>query len=263
MTCVPLPGVLVEHDRAAMKLGQALDDRESEPSAAMARSLRTAFETVEHSVCWKSSGMPTPSSSTVKAIMVPSRRQSSCTRLRRRRKADGVGEEIIEDLGDAASVGHELVDARLDLDVELTSFCLSRSSTPCLAASIMSRTLHRRASFSFKRARVDGGEVENIVDDGAQRRRPRTGCRPHIRAACRPSGPKAGSAEHLGEAQHAVERRAQLVGHVGDEIALEPVRRLERLVLLDQGALGALGVGNVGIGRAACRRPARAARRRR
>ena len=51
--------------------------------------------------------------------------------------------------------------------------------------------------------------------------------------------------EHLGEADDRVERRAQLVRHVGEELGLHPARVLELDVLLLQRLLEALELGHV------------------
>src|SRR3546814_4460865 len=53
--------------------------------------------------------------------------------------------------------------------------------------------------------------------------------------------------QHFGEADEGVERRAQLVGDVGDEFRLQAIGSFQRLVALDQGALDAQRVGHVDI----------------
>ena len=54
--------------------------------------------------------------------------------------------------------------------------------------------------------------------------------------------------QDLGEADDRVERGAQLVGDVGDELALETVGCLQRLVALAQRALDASRVGDIEAG---------------
>ncbi len=70
-----------------------------------------------------------------------------------------------------------------------------------------------------------------------------------------------GAGEQLGEADDIGERRAQLVGYMADEGGLDPVRRFERLVAVDQRALDMFGVGHIAIGeeRAAIRERQRGA----
>ena len=59
-----------------------------------------------------------------------------------------------------------------------------------------------------------------------------------------PLGQRAGdrARQQLAEADDVGERRAQLVGDVADEGGLEPVGGLQRLVALDQRALGVFRV---------------------
>ena len=113
----------------------------------------------------------------------------------------------------------------------------------------LGRRLHRgadidRPEVELHRAGIDGGEIENVVDDRQQRvrgdrdvaeifallRRQRTGRR---------------IAEEVREADDVGERRAQLVGHVMDEIDLDLVGVLQRLVALAQRALDVDRVGDV------------------
>ena len=54
--------------------------------------------------------------------------------------------------------------------------------------------------------------------------------------------------QELGEADDGVQRRAQLVGDVLDEVGLQPVGGLQRLVALLQHALDAGGIGHVDEG---------------
>ena len=60
--------------------------------------------------------------------------------------------------------------------------------------------------------------------------------------------PNVSLATHLGQADDVGERRAQLVGDVLDEVGLQPVGRLQRLVALLQDALDAGRIGDVDEG---------------
>ena len=93
-----------------------------------------------------------------------------------------------------------------------------------------------RAEIERHRAGVDGGEVEDVVDDGEQRIG-RGGDVAEIFALL--LGQRAGHrvAEEMREADDVGERRAQFVGDVVDEIDLDLVRLLQRLVALAQRAL--------------------------
>ena len=55
--------------------------------------------------------------------------------------------------------------------------------------------------------------------------------------------------QQLGHADHAVHRRADLVAHLGQELALGPARRLRRVARLPQLLLGALALGDVAVRR--------------
>ncbi len=89
-------------------------------------------------------------------------------------------------------------------------------------------------------AGVDGGQVEDVVDDGEQGFRRGARCRRGIRAAWAYSSADVRAAEQLAETDDVGERGAQLVGHVADELVLQPVGGDEGFVALDEGALVAL-----------------------
>ena len=95
------------------------------------------------------------------------------------------------------------------------SFCFSRSRTPFAAASITSRTLTGERLSSKVPASMRG-EIENVVDQGAQ-------CQPRrqdvvqIFALLVGERTEGGRCQQLGKAEDRVERRAELVGDVGDE----------------------------------------------
>ncbi len=96
-------------------------------------------------------------------------------------------------------------------------------------------------------AGVDGGEVENVVDDGEQHRRRRADML-DIFALARRQRPGRRQRQQLGEADDVGQRRAQLVGDVLDEIVLQLVGLLQRLVLLLQRPLDVDAVGDVDEG---------------
>ena len=153
-------------------------------------------------------------------------------------EADGIGEQVVEHLRDAPAVGDELVEAGLDRDVE----------RDMVLGQPLAHALHRlvdhvahldRRELQLERAGVDGGEVENVIDDGEQRT-PRQPDIVEIFALLVGQGAGDRARQQLAEADDVGERRAQLVGDVADEGGLEPVGRLQRLVALDQRPLDAL-----------------------
>ena len=101
-----------------------------------------------------------------------------------------------------------------------------------------------RSEIELHRAGVDGREIEDVVDEREQRV---GGDRDvvEIFALLRRQRPGRRVAEEMGEADDVGERRAQLVGHVVDEIDLDLVGVLERLVALAQRALDVHRVGDV------------------
>ena len=99
--------------------------------------------------------------------------------------------------------------------------------------------------------RLDAGEVENVVEDPQQTAARRADASQHVALARAPGL----VLQQLGQAQHGIERRADLVAHVGEEFGLGAVGglrphqgRLEPLaiaaqlfhLLLDGGLVGAV-----------------------
>src|SRR5690606_38101994 len=102
-------------------------------------------------------------------------------------------------------------------------------------------------NLEFHDARIDRREVEYVVDDGEQH-----GGRGadvlDIFALARQQRSGRRQRQQLGEADDVGQRRAQFVGHVLDEVVLELVRSLQRLVLVDQRTLDFHAVGDVDEG---------------
>ena len=112
-----------------------------------------------------------------------SRGGSRVRSCRRGREADRVGEQIIEDLRHPGAVGDELVDARLDRDVEGHVVLFEPLAHPWAAGSITSRTLTgERFSSSVPASMVARSRISSMM---AQSVLPEAECRSHIRAACR------------------------------------------------------------------------------
>jgi hypothetical protein len=154
---------------------------------------------------------------------------------RRRREAHGIGQQIEQDLPHPPLVGDEAADVGRRLDVERDV----GAHQPVLHA--FGGGLHGladidRPEIELHAAGVDGGEVEDVVD---QRQQGVGRDRDVIEIFALFGDERAGRriAQQMDEADDVGERRAQLVGHVMDEIDLDPVRLFERLVALDQRAL--------------------------
>jgi hypothetical protein len=97
-------------------------------------------------------------------------------------------------------------------------------------------------------ARIDGREVEDVVDDGQENGRGRADMA-DIFALAFVERPRTAQPQQFGEADDVGQRRAQFVRDVLDEIVLQTVRALQRLVAILQGALDIHAVGHVDEGR--------------
>ena len=85
-----------------------------------------------------------------------------------RRESDGVGQQIIQHLHHAAFVADEAADIGIDVDLELDAV----GGEPVLDAfggGLDGLADIDRAEFERHRAGVDGGEIEDVVDEREQR----------------------------------------------------------------------------------------------
>ena len=96
-------------------------------------------------------------------------------------------------------------------------------------------------------AGIDRRQVENVVDDGQQHRGGRADV---VDIFALPLGQRTGvgNLQQLREADDVGERRAQFVGDVLDELVLQMIGLLQRLVLVLQRALDVDAVGDVDEG---------------
>ena len=96
-------------------------------------------------------------------------------------------------------------------------------------------------------AGVDGGEIEDVVDDGEQHRRGGTDM-VQIFLLLGGERPRPRQRQQFGEADDVGQRRAQFVGHMLDEIVLELIRLQECVVLILQRPLDIDAVRHVDKG---------------
>jgi hypothetical protein len=153
---------------------------------------------------------------------------------------DRVGEEVLEDLLQPSGVGVELVVAGVELDVQRQALVRRHLLEPLDDRG--DRVLDAdRGGGDVHPAGLDLGQVEDVVDQVEQ-----VVARPVDRLgelALLVVEHLGVVGEHAGEDQHAVERRPQLVGHVGEELGLVARRPGELLgPFLDLGA-GPLDLG--------------------
>ena len=85
-----------------------------------------------------------------------------------RREADRVGEQIEQHLPDAPLVGGEAADVGRRLDVE-RDVVLDQAVADAFGRGVHGLADVDRAEIERHRAGVDGGEIENVVDDREQR----------------------------------------------------------------------------------------------
>ena len=176
--------------------------------------------------------MPLPSSVTVNSDFAVLPRRRKIDRLARRGKADRVRQKVEENLPDAFAVGDEGADPLHRRDAKGQR----RFAEPVLDA--FRRRLHGLRDVDvlerqFHRIRVDRGEIENIVDNGEQRRR---GFHHIARIFALLVVERADRriVEKLDEADDIGQRRAQLVGDMMDEIVAQLFGIAQRLVAVAQ-----------------------------
>src|SRR3990170_3602862 len=142
-----------------------------------------------------------------------------------RSELDRVGQKVEQHLLDLALVGHDLTDPRVHVDLEPDA--VARGALPDERQRVVERGWQVEGlGLQLHPARLDLRQVENIVD---QREEVLPGGQDVIEVLLLLGVDLAEHPlqQHLGEADHGVERRAQLVGHVGKELRLVTVGDLE------------------------------------
>ena len=97
---------------------------------------------------------------------------------------------------------------------------VARSGGTCARRSRCSSAKQHRPDVHVHRARLDLRQVEDVVDQRRAGRCPTSGWSRRTRPACRSGCPPGCRDSSLRQDQQAVERRAQLVRHVGEELGL-------------------------------------------
>ena len=148
------------------------------------------------------------------------------------RELQGVGDVVVEDLLELAGVGHDRRDERVDAPDDLDALLGGQRAQGVADLPDDGAGLDRLRT-ELDLAGLHLGQVEDVVDelqempgageDVAEELLVLGGDRPHLAVV-----------HELGEADDAVQRRAELVRHVRQELALEPVGLLQPLVLLLQ-----------------------------
>src|SRR3954463_4479924 len=153
----------VEGHRAAVQLDEGAHERKSEAGAAVMRAQGICLEPIEHPVLHvRRDAGALVRNREHQGVLQPLGRQRNG--LARRRKAYGVGQKIEQGLTHPGLVGDEAADIRGGAEIELDLFL------PQPVLNALGRRFHGHANLDLAeielhRAGVDGGEIEDIVDD--------------------------------------------------------------------------------------------------
>ncbi len=172
-------------------------------------------------------------------------------------EADGVGEKIVEHLPHPGFVGDEFLCIVGNANVDIEA-CTGGAVAHAQHGRIDQPGHLDRRQLQLQRAGVDGGQVEDVVDDGEQRAGGGRDVVEILALLAVERSPVRGLVSSSLKPMMLVSGVLQLIGHVADELALEPVAGHQRLVALDQRALVALGIGDVDEGDERSRRRAAA-----
>ena len=154
---------------------------------------------------------------------------------------DGIAHQIEDDLPQPASVPEqELGDFIVDMTGQFQSLlvCPQRK---CLDRSVERLTEAEGGQFQFELPRLHARKVQNVVEQKHQGVRRFLG-RPEIVAH---HGRQFLAEAKLQHAEHGIHRRAQLVAHVGQKVALGAVRGDRRILRLTQFLFGLFAARDV------------------
>ena len=163
--------------------------------------------------------MPTPVSRTLTSTPLRCSSRDDVHRAAAARELERVGDEVGEDLAQAHAVAADRRQVGLDALLEQhAGFSAISRNEEAEALSTSSRSTSRGSIDGF--AALDLRDVEDVVDDGEQ---VAGGVVDEVGVVDDLVGrqlPLVLLGEQLGEADDGVERRAQLMAHVGDELGL-------------------------------------------
>ena len=179
-----------------------------------------------------SAGMPMPVSRTEKRSTASS--SVSDTRLDPHGdlalvgELDGVAHQVDEDLAQPAGVAAQTAPARPDATAQMNSSPFSWARTASSGGDVVQQCAQVEVQrLQLELARLDLGEVEDVVDDRQQR----LAARAHGLGVAPLLLVQLGVQQQPGHADDAVHGRADLVAHVGQELALGDVGRLGSRVI--------------------------------
>ncbi len=157
----------IDRHRPAVQLDERAHQREAQAGAAVARAERVGLEPVEHLVADVGrDARALVGDHEHDRVLQPLRRQRHGAA--RRREADGVGEQIEQRLTHAPLVGDERADVGRGADRERNAGLL-QAVLHAFGGGVHGLADVDVAEVERHRAGVDGGEVEDVVDDREQR----------------------------------------------------------------------------------------------
>src|SRR5437868_371019 len=227
---------------AAVQFDKGAHQRQAETGAAVPRPVGMALKPVEHLVldvgrnAWTGIGHGKDH-----RVIGPLRANADDCILRR--EAHGVGEQVVQNLHDAAFVTDKTSDAGIDVDLEADAVG-GQAILNAFGGGFDGLADIDRTELELHGAGIDGGEIENVVGE-RQQRVGRFGDVLQVFGLFRGQRAGRGIAQEMREADDGGQRRAQLVGDVVDEIHLHLVSRLQRLVAFAERPLDIFGIGDV------------------
>ena len=157
----------IERHRAAVQLDERAHDRQAEAGAAVARAVRMGLEPVEHLSC-TSGGMPGPWSVTENTTASGRRSAASVTVAPGGEKPTALASRLNSTCRTRRSSADEAADVGGGADVE-RDVVLDQPVLHAFGGGLHGPADIDRAEIELHRAGVDGGEIEDVVDDGEQR----------------------------------------------------------------------------------------------
>ena len=131
-------------------------------------------------------------------------------------KFDGVPQDIQQDLSEAARISEHLIgNIRVDMARELEAF-LRGPEREQLGRVADHLTKVERRVFKIQAARLDARKIEDVVDNREQRPRRRLDCLEILLLL----GGQLRIERQRGHPENRIQRRTNLVAHVGQECAL-------------------------------------------
>ena len=166
---------------------------------------------------WSAGSMPTPVSATAISTRSPSRRAPHGDRAAGGREADGVGQQVEDDLAQLAPSASIAPTSGSTSSASARPLLPARSRTTRRPSSRHSATSTLSVSRSMRPASILARSRMSVIS--SSRWRPAAWMSSAVGGLARGEGARGGVAQHVGEVDDGVQRRAQLVGHVGQEAA--------------------------------------------